>query len=79
MKVIVIGGKGVFGARLVTLLRRDGHDVFIAGRTVPPNDPTYVRVDRAGDLSPLWTSQPDVIIDAAGPFQSYGDEGAATP
>src|SRR5437762_13613005 len=32
MKIVVVGGSGVIGARLVTLLTRDGHDVVAASR-----------------------------------------------
>ena len=32
MKVVVIGGTGVFGERLVRLLLRDGHQVVVVGR-----------------------------------------------
>ncbi|MFV0409911.1 MAG: NAD-dependent epimerase/dehydratase family protein [Paracoccus sp. (in: a-proteobacteria)] len=34
MKVLVIGGYGVFGSRLARLLLRDGHRVTIAGRDI---------------------------------------------
>jgi uncharacterized protein YbjT (DUF2867 family)/nitrite reductase/ring-hydroxylating ferredoxin subunit len=32
MKIVVIGGNGLVGSRLVTMLRRDGHDVVAASR-----------------------------------------------
>src|SRR5439155_19507457 len=32
MKIVVVGGSGVIGARLVTLLTRDGHEVVAASR-----------------------------------------------
>jgi uncharacterized protein YbjT (DUF2867 family) len=32
MKVLVLGGHGVFGERVLRLLRRDGHEVTVAGR-----------------------------------------------
>ena len=79
MKVVVIGGAGVFGARLAELLVRDGHQVWVAGRRLPPLaslagtlDVTPLQLDRAGDLGALWSLQPDVIVDAAGPFHAYG-------
>lgn len=87
MKVAVIGGTGVFGSRLVTLLLRDGHEVIVCsrggGRTgAPPRAPgyfskdeervRYLRLDRAGDLSALWTATPEAVVDAAGPFHGYG-------
>ena len=32
MRVVILGGYGVFGSRLAELLVRDGHDVVITGR-----------------------------------------------
>ena len=79
MKVVVIGGTGVFGARLVRLLLRDGHDVTVAGRDGVAAAAFAAEVgagalglDRAGDLAPLWALGPDVVVDAAGPFHAYG-------
>lgn len=87
MRVAVIGGTGVFGSRLVTLLRRDGHEVIVCSRGgggtgVPPRAPgsfskddkqvRSLRLDRAGDLGPLWEIAPQAVIDAAGPFHGYG-------
>ena len=79
MKVVVLGGYGVFGARLVRLLVRDGHEVVVAGRTADKAaalaqelGATDLVVDRAGDLGPLWAIAPDAVVDAAGPFHAYG-------
>ena len=33
MKIVILGGYGVFGGRLAKLLMRDGHSVWIAGRS----------------------------------------------
>ena len=81
MRVVVLGGYGVFGSRLVDLLHRDGHQVVVAGRSrakadafVHGRDLEVVVCDRAGDLNPIWDAQPDVVIDAAGPFHAYGDD-----
>ena len=79
MKVLVIGGTGMFGSRLCELLARDGHDVTIGSRRKP--DPmqtpelakfTHVEFDRNGPLSSF--DDYDVIADAAGPFHAYGDD-----
>lgn len=77
MKVLVLGGYGVFGARLARLLVADGHQVTIAGRNQSAARALAselgclaLQLDRAGDLSPL--AKHDVVIDAAGPFHSYG-------
>ena len=85
MKVVVIGGTGAFGARLCDLLRRDGQDVTIAGRTgdveagtveiAPKDQPQvfpFLKFDRNGPLDGLVGF--DVVVDAAGPFHAYGDD-----
>ena len=81
MKIVVIGGTGVFGERLARMLVRDGHDVTIAGRRAAPLAALaddigagHLVLDRGGDLAPLWASAPDIVIDAAGPFHAYGDD-----
>ena len=81
MKVVVIGGTGVFGERLVRLLLRDGHQVVVVGRGAAAlarlgaelGLATMV-LDRAADLSPLWALAPDAVVDAAGPFHAYGSD-----
>lgn len=79
MKIIVIGGGGVFGSRLAEMLTRDGHDVTLAGRRAPREvamamgpGVRAVRLDREGDLSGLAGF--DLVIDAAGPFHDYGPD-----
>ena len=77
LRVVVIGGAGVFGARLAGLLIRDGHEVILAGRSGPVAQAAAlgtgaITLDRTGDLAPLWACGPDVVIDAAGPFHAYG-------
>lgn len=78
MRVLIIGGSGVFGARLAGLLVTDGHDVTIAGRTQATLDATVVEhggtallLDRdASDLAERLMGY-DVVIDGAGPWQAY--------
>lgn len=81
MKIVVIGGTGVFGERLARMLVRDGHEVVIAGRRAAPLTELatdigagHIVLDRGGDLSPLWSVKPTLVIDAAGPFHAYGDD-----
>ncbi|MDF1720768.1 MAG: DUF4166 domain-containing protein [Minwuia sp.] len=81
MKVAIIGGAGVFGSRLAELLMRDGHEVAIAGRAgLRPDMPatlsaaTYLVCDRAGDLDALLACEPQLVVDASGPFQEMGDD-----
>ncbi|MFV0474227.1 MAG: DUF4166 domain-containing protein [Pikeienuella sp.] len=79
MKVLLLGGYGVFGERLARLLLRDGHAVTIAGRNLAAAEAlakelgcAAARMDRRGDPAPLKGHE--VVIDAAGPFQAYGDD-----
>jgi NAD(P)-dependent dehydrogenase (short-subunit alcohol dehydrogenase family) len=77
--VLVIGGYGGFGARLTRRLSNTGWQVLVAGRNlntatafckgVPNAKP--IQADRMGDLLPLLHQlRPDLVIDAAGPFQN---------
>lgn len=79
MKVLVLGGYGVFGERLARLLVKDGHKVCIAGRNLTAAQALAaelacdaLQIDRTGPLGSLRGF--DVVIDAAGPFHSYGDD-----
>lgn len=81
MRVAVVGASGVFGARLVDLLARDGHDLILCGRNAARLEALAARhggrampLDRAGDLAPLFARAPDAVVDAAGPFQDYGED-----
>jgi saccharopine dehydrogenase-like NADP-dependent oxidoreductase len=65
-RIVVIGGRGFFGAAAAELLRRDGSPPLVASRRpgadllADAEDPASLRVAlRSGD----------VVIDAAGPFQ----------
>jgi uncharacterized protein YbjT (DUF2867 family) len=75
MKVLVVGGYGVFGGRLARLLLKDGFEVIVAGRdrkragefsSQIGGDALEVNV--AGDLTPIAKSGASVVVDAAGPF-----------
>jgi hypothetical protein len=77
-RVLVIGGYGGFGARLSRRLAATGHLVLVAGRnaekaarfaaTLAKAAP--VAADRNADLAPVLAAhRPDLVIDAAGPFQ----------
>jgi Domain of unknown function (DUF4166)/Saccharopine dehydrogenase NADP binding domain len=75
---IVIGGYGGFGARLSRGLLRDGWRIYVAGRRLEAatafcqtiDGAIPLEADRLGDLAPLLLEiRPDIIIDAAGPFQ----------
>lgn len=77
-RVLVLGGYGGFGARLSCRLANDGWQVLVAGRNLaaaktlaselPDAEP--VLADRNGDIAALLVRyRPDVLVDAAGPFQ----------
>ena len=81
MKVVILGGYGVFGTLLAELLIRDGHSVWIAGRDLNKAQvcagrlgAQAIQVDLHGNLQALFDHKPDVVIDAAGPYQLYGTE-----
>jgi hypothetical protein len=85
MKIIVLGGYGIFGGRLCHLLATDPRLViFVAGRSyngaeafcrsLPPGAAREpLAFDRDKDINQkIQQVQPDLIIDASGPFQAYG-------
>ncbi len=81
MRVAVVGASGVFGARLVALLARDGHELILCGRNEARLAPLAsahgaqaLALDRAGDLASLFALGPEAVVDAAGPFQDYCDD-----
>ena len=85
MRIAILGGYGVFGGRLAGLLADTEATLIIAGRSrekaaafcnrfdaIARLEPAVV--DREGDLvETLRNLKPDIIIDATGPFQAYGD------
>ena len=80
MKVVVLGGYGVVGSLLAKLLARDGHQLWLAGRNpskakalAQEIGAQVLQVDPRNSPEGLFAAKPDVIIDAAGPFQFYGD------
>lgn len=90
MRVLIVGGYGVFGGRLAKLLadeRRIG--LIIAGRSFEKAKAfcekqlagAVVRpaqFDRGADPAPqLKALQPHIVVDASGPFQTYGEDGHA--
>jgi len=81
MRIVVLGGYGVFGSRLAQLLVRDGHDVVIAGRSSGKARALaerlcckYVALDLRADPEGIFGASPNVVVDAAGPFQTYGGD-----
>lgn len=85
MTILILGGYGVFGARLCELLAPDTRlSLLVAGRSLPRASALCLALppgaarqplafDRAGEVGTLLGRfQPDLLIDASGPFQSYG-------
>jgi len=77
-RILVIGGYGGFGARLCRRLAASGHGLIVAGRSADKAarfaaglpDARPLALDRTGDLGPmLERERPDLVVDAAGPFQ----------
>lgn len=86
LAVLILGGYGTFGGRLAFLLADDARlRLLIAGRShaqaaafcaaLPPGaDRTPIVFDRGGDVdAQLRRIAPDIVVDATGPFQAYGE------
>lgn len=91
MKILILGGYGVFGGRLAELLADlPSLTLLIAGRSLQKAEtfcatyqgaPTLLplKLDRADISARLASQKPDLIVDASGPFQNYGDDPYAVP
>jgi len=86
LKVLILGGYGVFGGRLAKLLS-DIPDIalVICGRDLSRAEAfcaAYsgralafpLRLDRRDIAEGLRAQSPDLVVDASGPFQDYGDQ-----
>ncbi|WP_315387302.1 DUF4166 domain-containing protein [uncultured Stenotrophomonas sp.] len=85
MKILILGGYGVFGGRLARLLSDlPGLELLICGRSLVAaqrfcadyRGAPLVRplaVDRRDIEGVLQAERPDLVVDASGPFQDYGD------
>lgn len=85
MKVLIVGGYGTFGGRLVDLLLdRDDLELVVAGRDLARAEAfcagragkarlRAVAMDRGSPQAALREANPAVVVDASGPFQAYGD------
>ena len=80
----MVGGYGVFGGRLAQLLIEEQElRVIVAGRSLDQaqrfctiHGGEAVAFDRDGEIErQIEELAPDIVIDAAGPFQSYGVQG----
>ena len=85
MNILIIGGYGTFGYGMADLLSDEANlTITLAGRNFEKakaacealsGEATFrpLKLNRNGDLIAQITSPPDIIIDASGPFQDYGD------
>lgn len=87
LAILVLGGYGVFGGRLCSLLASEANLlIYVAGRTLNKANSLCTTLplgakrqalvfDRSADVyAQLKTIQVDLVIDASGPFQTYGDD-----
>lgn len=86
MKVLILGGYGAFGGRLARLLADEERlTLIVAGRSLRSAEAFCAAhagratmkpaaFDREGDVEArLDALAPDIVVDASGPFQVYGD------
>jgi hypothetical protein len=85
MKILILGGYGVFGGRLARLLRddpdltlliagRDGAKARVFAATLGGSATALpLSLDRRDIAAALAMHRPDLVVDASGPFQTYGD------
>jgi hypothetical protein len=86
MKVMILGGYGVFGGRLVELLADcDGLTLLVCGRNLAKANQycaafagaaavVPIQLDRCNIAASLKDHRPDLVVDASGPFQDYGND-----
>ncbi|HEU5048621.1 MAG TPA: DUF4166 domain-containing protein [Rickettsiales bacterium] len=86
-KILILGGYGTFGGRLAQLLADEPRlTLVIAGRSHRKAEQfcnklfsaaalTPLAIDRNGNLEEqLKLISPDIVVDASGPFQAYGND-----
>ena len=88
VRILIVGGYGTFGGRLVELLENEPRlALLVAGRSLEKAQAyclsrkaakaqlVAMKFDRAAGLSGQMSSiKPDVVVDASGPFQDYGED-----
>ena len=89
--ILIIGGSGTFGSRVLRLLAKTGRFQLIIGgrnaakaqmviKSLPDSDVHFARFDRKGDVAgQLQHLAPWAVIDAAGPFQDESPTRYAVP
>lgn len=87
IKVLILGGYGTFGGRLAQLISDEAKlTVVIAGRSSQRAEDFCARLSSKAEMVPLTFDRngdveaqlkaigPDIVVDASGPFQSYGED-----
>jgi saccharopine dehydrogenase-like NADP-dependent oxidoreductase len=85
LKVLILGGYGTFGGRLAQLLADEDRLTLVIGGRSPTSAAAFcaslrskaaaipLAFDRDREIEPqLREIAPDIVVDASGPFQSYG-------
>ncbi|CUX28322.1 SDR family oxidoreductase [Agrobacterium deltaense] len=84
MKILILGGYGVFGGRLAELLAdMSSLEILVCGRSVARAEAFCtawrgqaqlrpLMLDRRDVADALRIHKPDLVVDASGPFQTYG-------
>ncbi|WP_342238078.1 DUF4166 domain-containing protein [Inquilinus sp. OTU3971] len=85
LRILILGGYGTFGGRLAMLLAGEPRlTLLIAGRSQAKAE-AFCRTlggaaetaplafDRDGDAAQIAAAGADIVVDATGPFQAYGD------
>ena len=87
LKILIVGGYGVFGGRIVELLETNPNlTLVVAGRSLAKAEAfcrsrskaaallMAARFDRDGDVgAQIARHKAEIVIDASGPFQAYGE------
>ena len=86
MKVLILGGYGVFGGRLAELLSDIAEiELVICGRNLTNATEFCAAYEGQAQVKPLLldrnnialgleVERPDLVVDASGPFQNYGSD-----
>jgi hypothetical protein len=88
LNVLIVGGYGIFGGRIVELLEDEARlTLTVAGRSLQKAlafcearhqakaQLVPAAFDRNGDIaSQIASLRPDILVDASGPFQAYGHD-----
>ncbi len=77
-RIVVLGGYGGFGGRISRRIAAEGHEVLVAGRSLGKAEAFCgaapglrpVAFDRSDIAWALAQYEPDLLVDASGPFQS---------